>query len=173
MRGKGECGERKGEWRRGREGEGEREGELESWGARMIARVVVVKRAPDDDGVSHWRKMHRVGHTLLKTCGGVNIHRRRRLHGFAGHIARVPEGTLYNALRTRSLSWWRAFQSRKLVKHPGRFSAWRWEQQFEDLYGVEASIFVDEDVGWRALASDRGTWRAQQALFAQRNDVCA
>ena len=140
---------------------------LESWGARTIARVVRVNRYPDEDGIQHWRRLHRTGHAVLASYGGIEVQRRRRLHGFAGHVARLPEGLLYTALRTRSLSWWRAFQSRRLVKHPRRFSPWRWEQQLENFFGVARSIFVDEDVGWRAFAQDRVRWRSCRDTFAK------
>ena len=124
---------------------------------------------PDDDGVTHWRRMHRVGHSLLQAHGGVDVQRLRRLHGFAGHLARAPDDIFHTALRTRSLSWWRAFQNKRLLKHPKRFSAWRWEQPLEDHYGPAASMFIDEDVGWRAVAMDRGEWKAQRNSFAQRS----
>ena len=142
---------------------------LRKLGARTIARVVMVKRGPDDDGVTHWQRMHSVGHSLLQAHGGVDVQRLRRIHGFAGQLARAPDDILHTALRTRSLSWWRAFQSKRLLKHPKRFSAWRWEQPLEDHYGPAASMFIDEDVGWRAVALDRGEWKAQTNSFVERN----
>ena len=72
---------------------------LNSWAARLIGQVVGVRRRPDDDLSSFWRRLHHVGHYWLDMFGGsVNSRRRRRLHSFAGHLARASDGvanTLY------------------------------------------------------------------------------
>ena len=97
---------------------------LESWAARIFAQVACVRLKADEDLPTFWRRKYRTGHELLRAHGGsVNARRRRRLHKFAGHLARMDSGVVCDALRTRSIGWWRHFQSRKLVTHPGRFCA--------------------------------------------------
>ena len=141
---------------------------LNSWAARLIAQIVGVRRRPDDELASFWRRLHRVGHYWLDLFGGsVDLRRRRRLHGFAGHLARAGDGLARDALRTRSLAWWRHFQGRALISHPGRFNAWRWEDQLEVVYGQTCSLFVDINVGWMAEAQDRRRWRDYEDAFAK------
>ena len=139
---------------------------LESWCARMVARVCRLKRRQDEELGDYWKRMHRTGRRWLRVCGGgADACRRRRLHGFAGHISRAPLSIAGQALRTRSLAWWRHFQARNLATHPRRFHPWRWESQLEVVYGRATSIFIDEDVGWMAIAADRAEWRAREKCF--------
>ena len=141
---------------------------LNSWAARLIGQIVGVKRFSDDDIGAFWRRLHRVGHSWLSSCGGsVDERRRRRLHGFSGHLARATEGLASNALRTRPLAWWRYFQSRSLMVHPGRFNAWRWEDQLEQVHVQSCSPFVDDNVGWMGVAQDRDSWRNYENRFAK------
>ena len=141
---------------------------LRSWGARMMARVVRVRRMADEGIGDFWRRLHRVGSAWLRRLdGAVNTLRRRRLHSFAGHLARASDDPAGRALRTRSLAWWRYFQGRRLLKHPARFGVWRWEAQLEEHYGQATSLFIDEDVGWMRLAQDRAQWRELQDAFAR------
>ena len=140
---------------------------LESFGARIVAKALCIKPLQDEDVGDYWRRFHRIGHRHLSAKGGgVNAHRRRRLHAFAGHLGRANGGIQATALRTRSLAWWRHFQGRRLVKHPGRFAARRWEEQLVAYYGEANSVFVDEDVGWMLACQDRGVWRSHKEQFA-------
>ena len=112
-----------------------------SWGARIISRVVGVRRKSDEEAGQYWRRLHREGHRWLRDFGGgVDVRRRRRLHSFAGHAARSSSEPLRLALRTRCLAWWRFKQARFHCKwtglHPRRFRAWRWEAQLTYFYGA-------------------------------------
>ena len=144
---------------------------LNSWAARMFSRVVRTKRQFDEDPIDHWRRLHRVGHGLLRVHGGsINACRRGKLHSFAGHIARDHGCVASTALRTRSLAWWRFFQTNGAFTHPHRFKAWRWEQQLVSFYGEAKSVFIDEDVGWLARAQLRNEWKASGKKFMHSGD---
>ena len=141
---------------------------IESWAARMFARTCGFKRGSQEDAASSWRRLHRFGHVHLQKYGcGVNMLRRAKLHGLAGHLARMPRCVPNVALRTRHLAWWRGLQRRGGIKHPRRFHAWRWEQQLVDFYGEADTIFIDEDVGWLARAATRDEWRQSCTAFAK------
>ena len=140
---------------------------LDSWAARMAARACCLRKAVDETPADFWRRMHRFGRLQLSLHGGnAGVQRRQRLHRFAGHLARMASGPACVALRTRSLAWWRAFQERKILKHPRRFKVWRWESQLTQYYGERKSIFIDEDVGWMAVAQSRSKWRESGESFA-------
>ena len=95
---------------------------LDSWAARIFGQVAGVRFSTDDDVSTFWRRLYRTGHEMLRLHGGsLNSRRKRRLHSFAGHLARVQSGVVHDALRTRSLAWWRYFQQRRLTVHPHRF----------------------------------------------------
>ena len=84
---------------------------LESWSARLMARMARVTRQPGECMGQFWRRLHRQGQRFMGQCGaGVRERRRRLLHRFAGHIARTSSLTLVDALRTRCLAWWRYYQ---------------------------------------------------------------
>ena len=141
---------------------------LNSWGARMFARVLRVRRQTGEDGLEYWRRLHRNGHAILTKFGGsIDYRRRQQLHSFAGHLARASGGLPSDALRTRSMAWWRYFQQTKAFSHPARFRAWRWEQQLVAHYGEAKSVFIDENVGWMEEAQHRGSWRIQRDIFAR------
>ena len=141
---------------------------VNSWGARMFARILCVKRFVAEDPLEYWRRLHRIGHSTLALHGGsIDFRRRQQLHSFAGHVSRADDGIPSIALRTRSLAWWRHFQQVGAFKHPARFRAWRWEQQLVSYYGKAKSPFIDENVGWLEKAQDRVFWRTQRDLFAK------
>ena len=120
----------------------------------------------DDVVASHWRRLHRVGHDLLRRGGGdMDSRRRGKLHSFAGHAARADNSVVSDAMRTRSLAWWRQFQSTGTFSHPRRFRAWRWEQQLTAYYGEAKSVFIDDNVGWMETAQRRDIWKMQRQLF--------
>jgi len=143
---------------------------LDSWAKRKIARVANVRRAPDEDIGSYWRRMYRRGQRLLEQCGGAAKRMRRfRVHRFAGHFARMS-GICCVALRTRCLAWWRYRQARHHSKHygvhPARFKAWRWESQLTSIYGEAECENPFRNAGWTTLAQDRAGWRSSEAAFA-------
>ena len=141
---------------------------LNSWGARMFSRLARTSRKHDEDAVEHWRRLHRTGHELLRAHGGsINCHRRGKLHSFAGHVARDHRSVAGTALRTRSMAWWRQFQSTRAFSHPRRFRAWRWEEQLTAFYGEARTVFIDDDVGWMGKAQARNSWRQDRTAFAQ------
>ena len=138
-----------------------------SWAARIVAQVAGIRRKTDEDMAVFWRRLFRSGHELLRSHGGsMNVRRRRRLHSFAGHLARVTDGTVHDGLRARSLAWCRHFQAHRLITHPKRFHPWRWESQLTTFYGEVPFLFVDEDVGWLARAQSRAKWKSDEESFA-------
>ena len=138
---------------------------LDSWAARIVAQAIGIRKREDEDLEDFWRRMYRTGHRELAERGGsFDNRRRRRRHSFAGHLARHV-GLANEALCTRSLSWWRYFQNAKLMSHPARFAAWRWESQLADFYGESAQLFVDEMSGWMQLANDRRAWKGKEDAF--------
>ena len=144
---------------------------LDSWGARLVARVVGLRRAGDEDFGRFWRRMHRVGHNILRKLGGGMVVRRlTQLHAYAGHAARSTNELLYNALRTRCLAWWRyqqaLYESKRNGVHPKRFKAWRWEAQVVAFYGEAETEDVTANAGWMRLAQSREAWRSDAERFA-------
>ena len=140
---------------------------MESWAARLAGRVARVCPDSTEDAGSFWRRWHRTGHNLmLQNGGGVVFRMRRRLHSFAGHLARSPDKILSCSLRTRGLAWWRAVQVQGLFPHPGRFKAWRWEEQLEKFYGRNCCIFTDVNSGWMLQAQNRSAWKISETSFA-------
>ena len=143
---------------------------LDSWGARLVARMACVKRNAGEELGQYWRRLHRFGHGLLQlNGGGLGVRRLKALHGYAGHLARSA-GTIGTALRTRCLSWWRfqqeAHKGERYGLHPRRFKAWRWESQLEAHYGESSCANVGDSVGWMLRAQERDAWRAGAVAFA-------
>jgi hypothetical protein len=146
---------------------------LESWAARLFARVGRVSRMSGEDLGQYWRRLHRQGHSFMRHCGGgVRERRLQLLHRFAGHIARMREGVVVDALRTRCLAWWRYQQNRYHSKwdgvHPRRFHVWRWEAQLTNFYGEVETPNTQDDVGWILAAQDRDAWRCSETRFAKQ-----
>ena len=141
--------------------------QLDSWGARLAARVARVRPHADEGAPGFWRRMHREGHHLMRRSGGsINVRRRRMLHQFAGHLARVGVGPLRDALRTRCLAWWRFQQGERAEeRHPKRFRAWRSEDQLEQYYGEGATADSNVNVGWMLVAQDRELWKSWEANY--------
>ena len=145
---------------------------LSSWGARLASRSVLVRRGAAEEAGQYWRRLHRVGHELLRPSGGTLDRRRAtRLHSFAGHTARTRVKIVHAALRTRPLSWWRFHQAMYLRKrgglHPKRFKVWRWESQLTVFYAEIASDDTSGNVGWMAEAQDRDLWKRSLGGFLQ------
>ena len=82
---------------------------LDSWGARVSARVRGVRHSSAEDIGQFWRRLHRTGHKMLSLTGGglggPDSRRASRLHAFAGHVAWSVHDIVNRALHTRCLSW--------------------------------------------------------------------
>ena len=75
------------------------------------------------------------------------------------------------ALRTRSLQWWRHAQSNHTDKkftgvHKQRFGCWRWESQISEVHGEGYSSNIGDNTGWLLKAQCRDSWRLAEAGFA-------
>ena len=75
------------------------------------------------------------------------------------------------ALRTRSLQWWRHAQANHPDKkwtgvHKKRFGCWRWESQISEIHGEGYSNLSEDNTGWLQLAQDREAWRSMETNFA-------
>ena len=145
---------------------------MDSWGARLIARVARIRCNDNEDIGQYWRRLHRSGHDLLQLYGGApNWRRSRTLHRFSGHLARSMDATLSAALHTRCIAWWRYRQERHLVAHPRRFKTWRWESQLTDYYGEAQTVNAYANVGWMLQAQQRNLWRDMEDVFAIFNSM--
>ena len=137
---------------------------LDSWGARLAARTARIRRGSLEDIGQYWRRLHRTGRNLLERMGAkLDGSRAKRVHTFAGHLARTPCSLLRAALRSRCLAWWRYRQARHRSKHEGlhpkRFKAWRWESQMTDFFGEAEAEDPFSNVGWMLQAQERKTWK--------------
>ena len=145
---------------------------MDSWGARLIARVARIGCNENEDIGQYWRRLHRSGHALLQLYGGSpNWRRCKTLHRFAGHLARSIDATLSSALHTRCIAWWRYRQQRHLVQHPRRFKTWRWESQLADYYGEAQTVNAYANVGWMLQAQQRNLWKDMEDVFAIFNSM--
>ena len=146
---------------------------LSSWGARTMATVAGTRRSPTEDIGQWWRRLHRSGHCVLQRHGAdPEVARRKVLHRWAGHVARMPHNAQpAQALRTRSLQWWRHAQSNHTDKkwtgvHKQRFGCWRWESQISEVHGEGYSSNIGDNTGWLLKAQCRDSWRLAEAGFA-------
>lgn len=145
---------------------------ISSWGARMAATTAGIKRAPEEAIGCWWRRMHRAGHKILdKLSLDPEKERRRTLHRWAGHVARMPTSSQpAQALRTRGLQWWRHAQEHHEDKkwsgvHCRRFGCWRWEAQLGVFHGDGSSADETANTGWLRSAQDRVGWRCLEENF--------
>ena len=138
---------------------------LDSWGARVFARMQGSRRGTLEDVGAWWRERHRRGHALVrKFSSTLSSQSQRLVHKWAGHIARMKaDHWLAGAVRCRSIQWWRWRQERHTCKwsgvHPQRFKASRWEGQLAALHGDGCAEHVWDNSGWWAHAQDRHAWR--------------
>ena len=146
---------------------------LSSWGARTMATVAGTRRSPTEGIGQWWRRLHRSGHCVLQRHGAdPEVARRKVLHRWAGHVARMPHNAQpAQALRTRSLQWWRHAQSNHTDKkwtgvHKQRFGCWRWESQISEVHGEGYSSNIGDNTGWLLKAQCRDSWRLAEAGFA-------
>ena len=144
---------------------------LDSWSARIFARVARLRRQDTEDDAAWWRRRHRVGHELIHKFG-IQLSRLclRLAFRWAGHVARLPSAHWLAAIvRCRALQWWRWRQARHTCRqtgvHPRRFKATRWESQFSALFGDGSAESTAENTGWLGHAQCRDAWRDSTALL--------
>ena len=83
------------------------------------------------------------------------------------------------ALRTRSLQWWRHAQNNHNDKkwagvRKQRFGCWRWESQVSEAHGEGYSGKIGDNTGWLLIAQCRHSWQSAEASFAaQRSKTTA
>ena len=149
--------------------------QLDSWSARLVAKVAKVRRHPDADGATHWRLVHRVGHALIRQHKLAVVPRAlQKVNRWAGHLARLPHDTpAACALRCRGMQWWRWRQHLLLSStqvpgargaHPKRFRIIRWEEQLTATFGEGFAQDVNANTGWLLRAQDRAAWHAATAI---------
>ena len=107
----------------------------------MMATVAGVKRYPEEEIDSWWRRLHREGHKRIEKFGTkLSVMSKLLVHRWGGHIARLPPSHFVAAaVRCRGMQWWRWKQSTHTDKwcgpHPQRFKASRWEEQLSKFHG--------------------------------------
>jgi hypothetical protein len=154
--------------------------QLASWSARVIAKVAKVKRRADMDSATHWRLLHRTGHSLAASQGIAVVPRARlRVFKWAGHLARLsPKAPAAAALRCRNLQWWRWRQQHFLTEprvagirgaHPRRFRIQRWEEQLSSHFAEGFAESVNANSGWLLRAQDEPRWLAETVTEAGRD----
>ena len=145
---------------------------MESWAARLFARIAGLRQKSGQHIGDYWREMHRAGHGLLAVTGGsIEARRRQLLHRFAGQAARERCGKVWEALRTRCLSWWRWQQGiPNGIRHPRRFKLTRWEGQLADYYGDAAAIDMRGNADWKGAAQDADAWATSEDAFRRHTE---
>jgi hypothetical protein len=152
---------------------------LDSWGARLVSSLAGVKRYPEEEIDSWWRRLHREGHKRVARYGTrLSVGSLLKVHQWGGHVARLPTTHFVAAtVRCRSMQWWRWRQSLHTDKwtgpHPQRFKASRWEQQLSKMYGDGYTESVEENTGWLTLAQHRVLWKSQENRFAHGLECAA
>ena len=138
---------------------------LETVELSLLRRVFAVPRC-DEGFVGYMKKSARVVRESLSAWGypGLAVLVLSRLHGWAGHLARLPKDLpISRVLRWRNLEWWRSVQDTMERADPGNVSKWRhnrpgrfprWEEPLERF-----------DTNWFHLAQDRDTWRSLRGAF--------
>ena len=121
---------------------------IESWGAKMVANVIGVKKPQWMEMDQWWRHWHRTGLRWIEKCNmNVLTAIRERALSWAGHLARLDYKEICaKALRCQGLQWWRWRQvHRKEVEkdkwsgpQPQRSKIYRWE----DMVATEVSKFT-------------------------------
>jgi hypothetical protein len=151
--------------------------QIASWGARIVSKVARVKRRADVDGATHWRLVHRIGHSLAAQHK-IAIAPRAKLRAlsWAGHIARLsPKAPAAAAMRCRGMQWWRwkQFQISSVSQvpgargaHPRRYKIQRWEDLVSGLFGEGFAEDTASNTGWLAAAQHRTSWRVAAASAA-------
>jgi hypothetical protein len=145
---------------------------LDSWGARMMTTIAGVKRYPEEEIDSWWRRLHREGHKRIEKFGTkISVMSKLLVHRWGGHVARLPPSHFVAAaVRCRGMQWWRWRQSTHTNKwngpHPQRFKASRWEEQLSKAYGDGLSESTAENTGWLQLAQNRVSWKALENSFS-------
>ena len=138
---------------------------LDSWGARVFARMQGCRRGAQEEIGAWWRGMHRQGHTLMRKFGTpLSSSCLRLAHTWAGHVARMDtDHWLASVVRCRSVQWWRWRQEKHACKwtgvHPRRFKASRWEDQMTGTAGDGCAEHPEANTGWWLAAQNRTAWK--------------
>ena len=141
---------------------------IASWSARTAARVLRLRRAPWQQEDQWWRFLHKMGHrAIAKHEVDLVAQCKRRVHTWAGHVARQPPSSpAGSALRCRGMQWWRWRQAEHVVSgdkwsgpHPRRFKIRRWEEQLSEAFGEGFGADVRQNTGWLSMAHDREAWK--------------
>ena len=138
---------------------------LESLELSYLRRVPQVPRSAEGF-VAYMKKGARVSREALSKYRqpGVAALAFARVHGWAGHLARLPrDSPVARAFRFRDKSWWREQQRVMPGADPRNVTGWRHHRpgrfpQWEDAL----ELF---DPHWLHLASDREGWRRLRPLF--------
>ena len=142
---------------------------VESFELSLLRRVIQVPRNVSESWVDYMKRSATIARKYLSDFGidSLAVRILSRLHGWAGHLPRLPYDSAQNrVLQFRSLTWWLRLQEmgnhwgpRNLFgwrRHrPGKFP--RWESQ---LY----RFFPD----WVVQASGRSLWRHSLTIFIKR-----
>ena len=144
-----------------------------SWGARMVANVIGVKKPPWMEMDQWWSVWHRTGHRWIEKCNmNVLTAIRERVLCWAGHVARMDYSEICaKALRCRGLQWWRWRQLRwkevekdkmgwSVPKNGSKSTVVSTEVSkiCENAGGLAESVHLCLQ-GRLHLAQDRGQWR--------------
>ena len=127
----------------------------------MLRRMLGLKRnAVQETFLDFYRKgMRKAAGILRDSSAGSWVQQWRiGLHRWAGHLARLPQGSLPKAvLEYRDIIWWRVNQIEvHPLRHAGRFKAWRWEDTLEKFHTA----------AWAAFAQRRESWKLTERQFA-------
>ena len=142
------------------------------WGARLHARMLGLKRGPEEDSGSFWMRIHRMGHQCMKK------HNTSPVSTF--RVQKSTERPVTSHASTNHTLWQKCYtvvtsaggvNNNKTGRvngnkwsgvHPARLACWRWEQGFEISYGKHTRGENDNanSVGWKALAQLRPEWKA-------------
>ena len=147
---------------------------LRSWGARTLSKAAGIRRGHEEPIEDWWRRLHRVGHTLVERhITNPLVESRLLAHRWAGHVARLPaDHFMAQIVRCRGMQWWRWRQEQnggplRPLLHPQRFKVWRWEQQFSQSYGDGLCRSVSSNTGWLSMAQDRADWKSRERSWAE------
>ena len=146
---------------------------LQSWGARLHARMMNIRQSEFEDMGQYWRRLHRAGHKCMADFNSSPlIAHLVQKHRMAGHFARLNgDEVVSKVLSCRDLSWWRSQQELWQQRgdkwggvHSRRFNCWRWEQSLENDFGIVARPphLQPHEVGWKRVAQDREAWKLHE-----------
>ena len=149
----------------------------------MVIKLMKFKRAPSEDWLDYWIRVHRIAKEFLKRnrIEKWSTALRYRFFSWMGHLVRLgPEHLVVSVFAHRSLEWWRDRQSsfKHTGKHAGRHKGKgricgryeiplerSWKQLMTStIYDSLLQKCICDDlpipVWWTDLAQNRDLWRA-------------